>query len=93
MSNKGPSVAAEVHRSKFSRKNSPSTAEVKDKINWNYFYILYRQLIYKEVSKTAVANSAIWPFDLDFLVTEWGSLNSHPCQSIYKPEEACFSLP
>lgn len=43
------------------------------------------------VLKTAVANSAIWPLTWVFLDTEWGSLNSHPCQNIYKPEELCLS--
>ena len=44
------------------------------------------------VLKTAVANSAIWP--LTWVFAHWmGSPSSHLCQSIYKPEEPCCSLP
>lgn len=51
------------------------------------------------VLETAAANSAIWSLTWLFLVTEWRSVNSQPCHSIYKrrslssaPLDLCVTL-
>lgn len=88
ISNKWPSAAS------WPQHDSPS--EIKILVKKKHFWdnrVDIRTSCTGLVLETAAASAAIRSLTWLFLVTEWRSVNSQPCHSIYKPEEAFCSPP
>lgn len=88
ISNKWPSAAS------WPQHDSPS--EIKLLVKKKHFWdnrVDIRTSCTGLVLETAAASAAIRSLTWLFLVTEWRSVNSQPCHSIYKPEEAFCSPP